>query len=96
MLPIEVASSSGVGEVLHSPPMGLRSEASTILSLLRTKRRALHHCSSHAIPQRIPVEDPDSSVQACNALAKPMVFCCLIIQELEEVGEAHSLGGKAQ
>ena len=86
MLPRRVASSSGVGEVPHTPSVGFRSQASTILLLLRTNKRAMHHCSSTAASQRTPVGNPDSLVQAYSALAKAMVFCCLIIWKSEEVG----------
>ena len=96
MSPGRVASSSGVGEILWSPSMGLRMEASTITSLLRTNKGAMHQCSSHAASQSTPGENPDSSAQACSTLAKAMVFCCLIIWNVEEVRKACSLQGEAQ
>ena len=63
-------------------------------SPLRTNRGAMHHCSFHATPHRTPVGNPDSLVWACSTLAKAMVFCCLIIWKLEEVGKACSLQGE--
>ena len=87
MLPRRVSSSSGVGEVLCSPSIGLRSEASTISSPLNTNRGAMHCCSFCATSQRTPVGNPDSSAWACSTLAKVGVFCCLIIWKLEEVEE---------
>ena len=85
--PRRTATSSGIGEVLHSPSMGCRSEASTILSLLRANREAMHCCSSLAASQRTSVGQLDSLAQACSALAKARVLCSLIIQKSEETGE---------
>ena len=87
MMPKRVASSSGVGEFLCSPPMGLRREASAISLPLRANRGAMHLCSSQTASERNHVGNPDSLAQACSALAKAMVFCCLIIWKSEEVGE---------
>ena len=82
--PRRTASSSGVGEVLHSPSMGCRSEASTISSPLRTNRGAMHHCSSLAVSHRTPMGQPDSLVWACSTLVKARVLCSLITMKLEE------------
>ena len=67
--PRRVASSSRVGEVLCSSPVGYKSEASTISSPLRCIKGAMHLWSSLVESHKTPGGIPDLSVQVCSAQA---------------------------
>ena len=79
--PRRVASSSGVGEVPCSCPVGLRREALTISSPLRAIRADMYFCSSNVAWQRTPVGNCDSLVQTCSDQAKARVFSCVMAQK---------------
>ena len=84
------ASSSSVGEVSCSSPVGFRREGFTISSPLRAIGGAMNFCSSYATSQRTPVGDPNSSEWACSTQARARVFSCLMAQK--SLGLRHQWG----
>ena len=84
ILPRRVASSSGIGEVTHSPSTGCRREASTISSLLRANMGAMQ------FPCCITKDSSGATRllnMGCSSLAKARDLCSLITLKLEEGGE---------
>ena len=79
--PRRMASSSDIGEVQCSSSVGFKREASTMSSLLRVIKGAMHFCSSCTESQRAPVGPPDPLAQVCRAWAKTRVFSYLTTQK---------------